>query len=162
MKKLLTLLLILPLFAFVADEAALNWIDITAMESAQTAKKQFIFIDLYTDWCGWCKRMDASTFKERSVIDYMKSKYHSVKFNAERTDSITFQKQVYPYLEQYKIHQMALALFNGQSPSYPTFIVLGPDYEYLACIQGYQQPEQLLQHLKDAEKRYDDYIKTKK
>ena len=49
-----------------------------------------VFIDLYTSWCGWCKRMDATTFKQRAIVEYMNQKYYAVKFDAETRDTINF------------------------------------------------------------------------
>ena len=28
-------------------------------------------IDLYTYWCGWCKRMDKTTFEDQAVAKYL-------------------------------------------------------------------------------------------
>jgi hypothetical protein len=51
-------------------------------------EKKKIFIDLYTDWCGWCKKMDASTFLEPKLVEYMNKNYHCIKFNTEKEGPI--------------------------------------------------------------------------
>ena len=52
---------------------------------------KMVFIDVYTDWCGWCKRMDQSTFANPVIAQYMNDHFYAVKFDAERQDTITFQ-----------------------------------------------------------------------
>lgn len=55
-------------------------------EAIEACKKEpkMIFIDVFTDWCGWCKRMDATTFKNPVIAKYMNDKFYAVKFDAER------------------------------------------------------------------------------
>ncbi|MEM7659951.1 MAG: thioredoxin family protein, partial [Bacteroidota bacterium] len=67
----------------------INWISVeeAAALSAQDGKK--LIIDLYTDWCGWCKRMDRDTYAKAEVIRYINEHYHAVKFNAEQKESVT-------------------------------------------------------------------------
>lgn len=52
------------------------------------AKKESkpIFIDCYTDWCGSCKIMDKTTFKEKKVGDYYNENMISVKYNMTKGD----------------------------------------------------------------------------
>jgi TolA-binding protein len=38
---------------------------------------------LYTDWCGYCKQMEAETFTDKAVIDEMSDSYVWLKLNAE-------------------------------------------------------------------------------
>ena len=49
--------------AFGQDAATtVNWLTFEeAVERSKTEKRK-IFIDVYTDWCGWCKVMDKNTF----------------------------------------------------------------------------------------------------
>ncbi|HMS53720.1 MAG TPA: DUF255 domain-containing protein, partial [Chitinophagales bacterium] len=70
------------------ENKEVKWLTITEAEKAAKKKPKKIMIDVYTDWCGWCKKMDASTFKNPVVANYINQNYYAVKLNAERADSI--------------------------------------------------------------------------
>ena len=53
-----------------------------ALEQAQQEGK-LILAYLYTDWCGYCKKMEAETFTDQAVIDEMSDSYVWLKLNAE-------------------------------------------------------------------------------
>ena len=41
----------------------INWRpDVTAAMSEARRTGKIVMIDVYTDWCGWCKRMDRDTY----------------------------------------------------------------------------------------------------
>jgi thioredoxin-related protein len=67
-----------------------------AVKKNETVKKK-LFIDVYTHWCGWCKRMDASTFLIDSIADYMNEKFYAVKLDAETKDTIHFKEQTFVF-----------------------------------------------------------------
>ena len=56
-----------------------------ALEQAQQEDK-LILAYLYTDWCGYCKKMEAETFTDQAVIDEMSDSYVWLKLNAETDD----------------------------------------------------------------------------
>lgn len=122
---------------------AIQWMNFeTAVKKSETDKKK-IFIDVYTDWCGWCKRMDATTFKNDTVVDYMNRNYHAVKLNAESRDTVRFRDQIFVFRPEYKANEIALSLLSGKM-GYPSFVVLDENFSMLNVIAGYQTPEQLL------------------
>lgn len=104
-----------------------------------------IFVDIYTDWCGWCKKMDASTFKNKSVIKEMNNNYIAVKFNAEQKETLRFNDTEYIFIDNGRrgYHQFAALLLDGQM-SYPSFTILEDNGKRLKKIVGYQSPEQLI------------------
>jgi len=55
--------LLLFLFAHSAF-GQVNWMTFEEAEIKYQEEKRKIFVDVYTDWCGWCKKMDANTFNE--------------------------------------------------------------------------------------------------
>merc|ERR1711991_317837 len=66
-----------------------SWDDMISKRKTDSVPKK-VFIDLYTSWCGWCKRMDATTFKQKAIVEYMNQKYYAVKFDAETRDTVNF------------------------------------------------------------------------
>ena len=103
-----------------------------------TPKK--IFIDVYTDWCGWCKRMDKATFQNPEVAAYMNAHYYNVKFDAEQKESIEMLGNTFEFVPQGSrgYHELAAALLNGKM-SYPTVVFMNPKFEMLSPVPGYQE-----------------------
>lgn len=85
--------------------------------------KKKIVVDIYTDWCGWCKRMDASTFQDPKVIKAINKNFYAVKFNAEQKEDINFKSKVYQFVPQGNrgYHSLAAEITQGRL-SYPTFV----------------------------------------
>ncbi len=130
-----------------ATASGIQWMGFEEAVKKSGSDKKKIFIDVYTDWCGWCKRMDASTFKNDSVADYLNQYFHAVKLNAESRDTIRFRDQVFVFRPEYKANEIALSLLSGKM-GYPSFVVLDENFSMLNVIAGYQTPEQLLPTLK--------------
>lgn len=137
--------LISPLLfsGMITAQNKINWVSLEdALElQKQTPKK--ILIDLYTDWCGWCKQMDNTTFNNPVIIEYINSNYIPVKFNAEQKDPVEFKGRTYEFVKQGKrgYHDLAVSLTNGQL-SYPTYIFLNENMEVIQPVPGYQDEVQ--------------------
>ncbi len=117
-----------------------------------------IFIDVYTDWCGWCKRMDETTFVDPEVVSYMNEHFYAIKLDAEMKENITFKDQEFKYVKQGRkgIHTLAYSLLEGKA-SYPSFVTMTEGFDRIAISPGYKQPDQLIKELRfAAEERYKD------
>ncbi len=98
-----------------------------------------IFIDVYTDWCGWCKRMDKSTFADPEIARYMNEKFYAVKLNAETKDTINYRGTAYVNPQPSRkrsSHQLAIALLRGKM-SYPSYVVLDENNKPFTALSGY-------------------------
>lgn len=144
--SIILFLLIIPFSSCQAQEKpsgeSINWMSFEEAVQAGEKNPKKIFIDVYTNWCGWCKRMDATTFKDSSVVRYMNSNYYAVKLNAETRDTIRFRDKVFTYKAEYKSNELAASLLNGQM-SYPSFVFLDENFNMLSPLPGYQTVPQL-------------------
>ena len=85
-----------------------EWISLDEAQKQLSITKKPVLIDLYTDWCGWCKVMDKQTYANKKVADYLKEKFYSVKVNAESTKNIKWMGKQFAFNPQYKTNEFAM------------------------------------------------------
>ncbi|MBL4586459.1 MAG: DUF255 domain-containing protein, partial [Flavobacteriales bacterium] len=76
----------------------INWVTLGQADSLRRIEPRKILIDVYTDWCGWCKKMDDTTFSEPELVKYVNENYYAVKLNAEQKEPITVGGKTYNYV----------------------------------------------------------------
>ncbi len=113
------------------DKAKINWITLDEAFAAIKKEPRKIVIDVYTDWCGWCKVMDKNTFANEKVANYINEKYYAVKLNAEQEGEIFIGEKKYNY------PQLAQELMQGKM-SYPTIVYLDEKFNMIQPVPGYQ------------------------
>ncbi len=143
MKHLIALFAIFLTVSLSAQE--INWVDIeTAAEMNKKEPEKKLFIDFYTSWCGWCKKMDKSTFKDPSIVERLNSEFIPVKFDAEGKESITYGGKEYKFVKVGRrgVHTFANYLLQG-GLSYPSFVILDEKNKTASIVKGFQSPDDL-------------------
>jgi len=109
-----------------------------AMEKMEVEKRK-IFVEVYTDWCTWCKKMDETTLQDLNVVSYLNDFYYPVKLNAQRKEPIVFQEETYEYIENgnSSYHEFAYQIMNGKM-KYPTIVFLDEASQVIQSIPGYR------------------------
>jgi thioredoxin-related protein len=138
------LLVIVLLTGFRSDKIerpaeTIQWLTIEQAYAKMKTEPRKILIDVYTDWCGWCKVMDKETFKNKAVVDYINKKYYAVKLDAEQKEAITLGDK--KFVSQGRTHELALALTNNQ-PSYPTTVFLDDQFQMIQPLPGYMKAKE--------------------
>lgn len=174
MKNIITLLVILiSSLSFKAQTEQINWMSWDEMVAvrAQDSIKKKVFIDLYTGWCGWCKKMDKSTFLDPMIVQYMNTNYYPVKFDAETKDTVLFNDITFvnsdpTFVKKHpnargRTHWFAHSLLDGKL-SYPSYVILDENFIRVTILSGYKQPEALIGNLiffsKNEYKFYHNYL----
>lgn len=117
---------------------AVKWMTFEqAVEKSKTEKRK-IFIDVYTDWCGWCKVMDNKTFTDARVAKILNEEFYPVKFNAEQREDVVFQGTTFKFIASGRggYHQLAASLLNNKM-SYPNFVFLTDEFHIVPLVEGY-------------------------
>ena len=134
---------------FAQTSTPIKWMTFEeAVEKTKTEKRK-IFIDIFTDWCGWCKVMDKSTFPDAQIAKLLNEKFYAVKLDAEQTNDVIFRGKAFKYVEVggRGYHQLAASLLNNQM-SYPNFVFLDeefniiPIYQGSTSLPGYRKPQE--------------------
>ncbi|MFK5973305.1 MAG: DUF255 domain-containing protein [Flavobacteriaceae bacterium] len=122
----------------------LSWKEAAKLASTEQNPKK-IFIDIYTDWCGWCKKMDKDTFQNSEVATYMSKKFYMVKLDGEGKEPIEYKGKTYTFIQSGRkgYHEFAATLMQGRM-SYPTVIFLDEKLEILSPVPGYHKPKPFL------------------
>ena len=166
-RTLISLLIVLASIPVIAQNGV-RWYTIEEAEKLYNKSPKPFFIDTYTDWCGWCKKMDKETFTNSVIAEILNNKFYPVKFDAEGKENVTFLGQT--FINDGKAgrtHQLAVALLQGQL-SYPTvvFMVKEDGKFNVSPVSGFREAKEmevLLSYFADQAyktQNYDDFQKN--
>ena len=121
-----------------------EWMTLTEALQKQKEKPKKIFVDIYTEWCGWCKVMSKNTFSNPQIAAYINQYYYPVRFDAETTDTIEYlgKKYVNKGAGRKPTHELAYVLTNNR-PSYPTIAYLDAKGNLIQPVPGYMDVKKI-------------------
>jgi len=132
----------------VSAQDAIKWHSIDEAIKLASQEPRIMVIDVYTDWCGWCKRMEATTFSDPQVIDMMNTYFYPVKLNAEGKEDIVIGDHTYKFVDNGSrgYHEVAAIVTRGRL-SYPTISYLDAQGRVLEAAPGYKTADQFQVYL---------------
>lgn len=141
MKKIIGVVLMLwmgqPLV--MAQNDKITWYSFDEVVEKVENDPKMVLIDVYTDWCGWCKKMDKDTFTDQEVVNFVNQHFYAVKLNAED------KKKKFEFRgKEYSEETMARAM---RVSSYPNFVIMDAAMENITQLRGYKEPQPFVEAL---------------
>jgi len=115
-----------------------QWYSIEQADSLFNLQPRPLFIDVYTEWCGWCEHMMKTTFAHPGIAGFMNNNFYNVRFDAETFDTLTFHGKTYtnPGGANKPKHDLAKYLLSGRY-SFPTIVYMSRNKQFYP-IPGYK------------------------
>jgi len=116
----------------------INWVSIEEAQKLTQQEPRKIIMDVYTDWCGWCKKMDKTTFSDAEVVEYVNENFYAVKFDAEAEKKFDFKGQEFSNPEFTRALRVS---------GYPTVVFFSEDFGKFQPVSGYRKAGEFLKML---------------
>ncbi len=127
----------------------IKWVDFNKGYDLAKKKNKIMLVDVYTDWCGWCKRMDRDAYAKPTVSDLVNKDFVAIRFNPEVTGVMySFEGK------SYTGEQLAGVISNHQISGYPTTIFIYPKVKKTEIVVGYKNEEQMISVLGDIKSKF--------
>lgn len=126
-------ILFLSITAF--SQAQLETYSFEQIEILQVSNPKPVVIFIHADWCKICKLMEKTTLQNKTVIDKLSTNFYFVKFDAEQTGNILFNKHEFKYQATGPttgVHELAeiLGSIDGKL-AFPTTSILNEKNELI-------------------------------
>ncbi len=140
------------------SSATVHWSSFDAgLEQAKISHKK-VLVDVFTEWCSWCKKMDSEVYSNSDIKDYLSKNFIIIKMNAEANEKIHYKGV------EYSPAQLAAAFgVNG----YPATLFLREDSEPITQLPGYVEAPMFIHVLsfiaenEYEKKQFSEYLKEK-
>lgn len=148
MVALTCLFLTAPSQNSVASHGQLEWLSFDEAMLRAEREDKHVLMDVYTDWCGWCKTMDAKTYGDSRVTGYLNERFILIKLNPETDGNVTYKGKTYSagYFSQ------AIGV-NG----YPATAFFESNADMVTLVPGYVEADEFLRILEYISDKY--YLK---
>lgn len=127
--------------------AAIPWLKLDEAVASAGKSGRPIMVNVYADWCGYCRLMDRTTFVDPTVVRLVAQGWVASKLNGESSTPLKLGKV--------SMTENQWAVANGVQ-GFPAMFLLDSKGKPFAAFPGYLDGPQLRQFLQDAS----TYLKT--
>jgi len=125
----------------------IKWLSIEEALEMNEKNPKKIIIDFYTDWCGYCKKLDRVTFGHPKIIEYINENYYAVKFDGESNKTITYKGDKYRPTKSRRAgvfngtHEFTSKMINNRGRiGYPSILFLDENNDKITFVPSYLEP----------------------
>ena len=124
----------------------IEWLTWEEAQQKMQVQKKKLLVDVYTEWCGWCKKMDAGTFRQPQIVKYVNEHYYAIKFDAEYKEDIEYMGKTYRYTKNGRrgYHELAAEITRGRL-SFPTIVFIDESQSLIQSVPGYREAQEFEQ-----------------
>jgi len=72
---------------------SVKWSNLEEASKVAKASNKPVFVMVYADWCGYCHKMEATTFRDPAIVAKLNGQFVPAKLNGESSKKITIGKQ---------------------------------------------------------------------
>ncbi len=155
-KHLMVFSLMLSSFSLLSaqeEKQEIPWINFeeAVIRNKKDPKKFMVYV--YSNNCGWCRKMEKETFSDSAISDFISRHYHPVKINNNFKKNIQYDNRSFRYLPANEAnntggyHELIAILLEGRL-AYPSIAYLNEDMVYLGVDRGYKNVSAFLERLR--------------
>ncbi len=112
---------------------SMQWVALDEAVKTAAASGKYVFVTVYTDWCGYCRKLNNVTFKAGPVLEELHKNFQSVRINAESKQPVIWQGK--------KMSEREVAGEAWGVTGYPTMLFMSPKGEIIGSYSAYAAPE---------------------
>ena len=135
-----------------AKAQEVQWLSFNQLDSALAVEAKPVFLDFYTSWCTYCRKMDKQVFVKPEIAKSLNEDFYAVKMDAETRELIRFDggewqnKQATDKRDGFHELALLLAAKDGEFVP-PAMVFLNKDFEIKARYFEYLSSKKLLKYL---------------
>ncbi len=121
-----------------SDPPEIRWISVDGVWASEAKPDRRVLINVYTDWCDFCRQMDSQVYPDSSVRRVVAEHFITVGLNADSDRIVHFRGQ--------EFSERALARRLGVR-SYPTMVFMDPDGHVILQTNGFMPTDDFVRML---------------
>lgn len=132
----------------------IDWLTFEQLSDLLDSYPKKVLISFHTDWCVYCRKMHSEVYTNPQVVEVVNTHYYAVQFDAETTDTVRFDGQVFinsrANSRRRAFHDLALILGSrGNRFTVPVTLVLDRDFNVISRTFDYLDSKKLLAILEE-------------
>jgi thioredoxin-related protein len=143
-----------------ATAKTLTWVPLEDGIKRASASGKYVFVTVYTDWCGYCRKLNNVTFKAAPVLAELEKNFQSVRINAESPKTVVWEGK--------RMSERDVAGREWGVTGYPTMLFLSPKGEIIGSYSAYAEPDMMVKLLtyissgaRERKVSFEDFIEGK-
>ena len=119
-----------------ANAETIHWITLEEAQEKMKKDPKKVYIDVYTNWCIWCRKLESTTFVNPQVIDYINTNYYAIRLDAETEDTLFFKGKGYARISGSNTNALVAEWMRSEF-TYPTSIFFDEYFKNPQPVPGY-------------------------